>query len=110
MAGSPRAAKSSYTFCKVLLQRFWYGTRQAIYPEPQMRPTEPQMPKTEQLRRGLIQRAARLLRQTEDFVQDALVRLRSGCTPAKRRFLIKEISEMQRRRRQLRRNIKRGSG
>jgi hypothetical protein len=76
-----------------------------------MSPTEPQMPKTaEQLRRWLIQRAARLLRQTEGFIEDALVQLSSGCTPAKRRFLIKEISEMQRSRRQLKRDIKRWSG
>jgi hypothetical protein len=59
------------------------------------------------LRRWLIQRAARLLRQTEGFIEDALVQLSSGCTPAKRRFLIKEISEMQRVRRQLKHDIKR---
>jgi len=81
-----------------------------IYPELQMSPTEPQTPKTEQLRRGLIQRAARLLRRTEGFTQDALAQLSSGCTPAKRRFLIKEMLEMQRSRRQLKRNIKRWSG
>jgi hypothetical protein len=73
-----------------------------------MSPTEPQMRKTpEEVRRWLIQRAARLLRQTEGFIQDALVKLSSDCTPAKRRFLIKEISEMQRTRRQLKRDIER---
>jgi hypothetical protein len=76
-----------------------------------MRPTEPQMPKTpEEWRRWLLKQASSDLGKIEGIIKDAKAELKAGCIPPRQRFLSKEVSELQRIKNALKRQIKRLGG
>ncbi len=72
---------------------------------------ERQMPQTpEEWRRWLIEQATGDVQKIEILIKEAREQLKSGCAPAKKSFLSREIPRLQRIRLQARHDIKRWGG